>query len=194
LKEGLLYDLTIKTPKPGAYQLRIALSDSESKLTGSASQFVEVPDLKKNRLTLSGMLLENTPFDLWTRRNASAGTAEDAAGSDPLGDTSLRKFKRGTALDYGFAIFNAKLDVAKRPNLSLQVRVFRDGKLSFEGGSRPVPAEKQTDLERIRVIGSLKLEDTISLGDYVLQIVVTDNLAKGSKKVASQYVQFEVIE
>jgi hypothetical protein len=31
-------------------------------------------------------------------------------------------------------------------------------------------------------------------GDYVLQIVIIDNLAKASRNTASQFVQFEIIE
>src|SRR5437773_5113675 len=57
LRDGLVYYLTVPIKKPGAYQLRMSLRDSSSERIGSASQFVEVPDLKKNRLALSGIVL-----------------------------------------------------------------------------------------------------------------------------------------
>jgi hypothetical protein len=31
-------------------------------------------------------------------------------------------------------------------------------------------------------------------GDYILQIIITDNAAKEKSKITSQFVQFEVIE
>ncbi len=34
----------------------------------------------------------------------------------------------------------------------------------------------------------------MALGDYILQIVVTDNLVNGKQKVASQFVQFEIVD
>src|SRR5205807_926340 len=45
-RDGLVYYVTVPIKKPGAYQLRMSLRDSSSERIGSASQFVEVPDLK----------------------------------------------------------------------------------------------------------------------------------------------------
>src|SRR5947209_6332013 len=57
LKSGFVYMMTLPVKKPGAYQLRVALRDQASERVGSASQFVEVPDMKKNRLELSGIMV-----------------------------------------------------------------------------------------------------------------------------------------
>ena len=43
--------------KPGGYQLRAVVRDSGSQRLGSAMQFVEVPDVKKGRLTLSSIVM-----------------------------------------------------------------------------------------------------------------------------------------
>ena len=32
------------------------------------------------------------------------------------------------------------------------------------------------------------------VGDYVLQVIVTDNLAKARSKISTQFVQFEIVE
>ena len=53
LKEGLVYNVTVPIKKPGAYQLRVSLRDSASDRIGSASQFIDAPDIKKKRLALS---------------------------------------------------------------------------------------------------------------------------------------------
>ena len=57
LREGFTYHMTVPIKKTGAYQFRVAIRDVPSDKIGSASQFIEVPDLKKDRLKLSGILL-----------------------------------------------------------------------------------------------------------------------------------------
>ncbi len=56
LEKGFVYNLPIQIKKPGAYQFRIALRDSGSEKVGSASQFVEVPNLKKKNLSVSKLI------------------------------------------------------------------------------------------------------------------------------------------
>lgn len=195
LRDGFVYYFTFPVKKPGAYQFRVALRDSQAGKVGSASQFIQVPNLKKNRLTLSGIVLENLTKEQWQR--ASADNPEQTAPinpSNPMNDTSLRRFKRGTILRYGFEIYNAKLDTAKRPNLTTQIRVFRDGKLVLEGKQIPLELNGQIDFQRIKSSGAMTLPNQIETGDYILQIIVFDNLAKEKRKIASQFVQFEVLE
>jgi len=200
LSEGFVYYFAFPVKKPGAYQYRVAIRDTQTQKVGSASQFIEVPNLKKNRLTLSGFALENLTAEQWqksltnspTPANAPANEADDT--NDPLAATSLRRFKRGTILRYGYEIYNAKLDAAKKPNLNTQVRLFRDGKITFEGKIIPVGTSAQTDLERIKVLGAINLGSAMPAGDYVLQIIVTDALAKEKSKITAQFVQFEIIE
>lgn len=195
MKSGFVYEITFPIKKPGAYQLRVALRDHGNNKIGSANQFVEVPNIKKDRLTLSGVFLENLSFADWNKRNApKAGDDLDKVETNPLNDTSLRQFKRGTVLNYGLAIYNARLDPARRPNLNSQIKIFRDGKPLFEGQMQVIPTENQTDLQRISIVGSLNLGTSMQPGDYILQIAVTDNLAKEKRKIASQFVQFEIVE
>ena len=188
IKEGFVYDFTFPIKKPGAYQLRVALRDHGSENVGSANQFVEVPNLKKNHLTLSGVALENVSLDNWKKNNA--GIAVTDAASDPLTDTALRQFKRGTVLNYGFTIYNAKPPA----NLTSQLRLFLDGKPIFEGKPVPVSVVGQTDPKSINYAASLSLVTVLTAGEYVLQIVITDNLAKEKRKTVNQFVQFEIVE
>lgn len=193
VKRGFVYDFAFPIKKPGGYQLRVALRDTKSNKVGSASQFVEVPNLKKNRLTLSGAALENTTFEMWKQRNAG-NTGVASGGTDPLMDTALRQFKKGTVINFGLAIFNAKTDASKRPNLVSQMRLFKDGVPVFQGGILPISLDHQTDMKAINFLSSLSLGTSMSPGDYVLEIAITDNLAKGKYKAVSQYIQFEVQE
>lgn len=190
VSQGFVYDFAFPIKKPGGYQLRVALRDTKSDKVGSASQFIEVPNLKKNRLTLSGAALENTTIELWQQRNAGPVSG----GTDPLMDTALRQFKKGTVLNFGLVIFNAKSDAAKRPNLTSQTRLFKDGKPVYQSDTKPVSLELQKDMRAVSFLSSLVLGTSMAAGEYVLEIAITDTLAKGKNKAVSQYIQFEVFD
>ncbi|MEP7148889.1 MAG: VWA domain-containing protein [Acidobacteriota bacterium] len=189
LETGFVYDFSLPIKKAGAYQLRVALRDHGSDKLGSANQFVEVPNLKKGRLVLSGILLENLDYADWQKRNAG----QVVGRSDPLADTSLRQFKRGTVLTYGFTIYNAKT-TGTAPNLSYQTRVFRDGKPIFESSKQPIANSSGRDAKAVNLTAALALGTEMEPGDYVLQIAITDNLAKPKENTATQFVQFEIID
>lgn len=193
VRRGFVYDFAFPIKKPGGYQLRVALRDTRSDKVGSASQFIEVPNLKKNRLTLSGAALESMTFEMWQRRNTASAVAAPG-DTDPLTDTALRQFKKGTVLSLGFMVFNAKTDASKKPNLGSQMRLFKDGVPVFQGEILPVSLNHQTDMKAINFLTSLSLGTSMSPGDYVVEIAITDNLAKGKYKAVSQYIQFEVQE
>ena len=200
LKEGFVYYFTFPVKKAGAYQYRVAIRDTKTQKIGAANQFIEVPNLKKNRLTLSGLVLENLTAQQWQRNSTNSPTVKTESPekteytNDPLAATSLRRFRSGTILRYGYQIYNAKLDAAQKPSINTQVRMFRDGKIIFEGKQTPVSTSAQTDMERIKIVGAINLGTEMGVGDYVLQVVVTDALAKEKSRIATQFVQFEIIQ
>ena len=198
LRDGFVYYFAFPMKKAGAYQLRVAIRDVQSEKVGSASQFIEVPDIKKDKLNISGIVLENLTRRQWEIGSTDAPQTNTTQNVDlttnPMTDTSLRKFKRGTILRYGYEVYNSKLDASKKPNLTAQIRIFRDGKLLLEGKKTPIDISGQTDLERIKSVGAFSLGSEMPTGDYILQIVITDNLAKEKQKITSQFVQFELVE
>ena len=190
LRQGFVYDLSFVPRLPGAYQMRVALRDHRSDKVGSASQFFEFPNLKKKHLLLSGVVLENFEYKEWVRRNG--GGPADPDSSDPLISTSLRQFRPGTVLNYAFSIYNAKQNPA--PNLSYQTRMFRDGKLISEGPIQRMDPAGSTAAGSVNFIASLGLGSGMLPGDYVLQVVITDNLARAKRNTASQFIQFEIVD
>src|SRR6185295_4394356 len=78
LKAGFVYMVTVPIKKPGAYQLRVALRDQASERVGSSTQFVDVPDIKKRRLALSGILLGATQ-QATTQQGSGASLPRDPA-------------------------------------------------------------------------------------------------------------------
>jgi hypothetical protein len=192
LTDGFVYNFVFPVRKPGAYQMRVALRDAASAKVGSASQFIEVPDLKKEKLTLSGIVLENLTETEWKARNSSPNAAQNQ--TNLMQDTSLRRFKRGTILSYSTEIYNAKLDSAQKPQLQTQIRMFRDGKLILDGKPNQFRTDGQANAANLNFAGALALGIEMKPGDYVLQIVITDNLAKAKRNLATQWVQFEITD
>jgi hypothetical protein len=99
----------------------------------------------------------------------------------------------GSVLRYGLEIYNAKLDQNRRPHVRTKIRVFRDGKLILDGREAALDPQLQKDLQRIRVAGALAIGEKLLPGEYVLQMIATDELAQAKQQIATQLVQFEVV-
>lgn len=188
LEQGFVYNLLVPIKKDGAYQFRIALRDSVSGKIGSASQFIEVPDLKNKRLVLSGIVLNDfTPEQL--KKSASGQTA--ASDSDGFSDTAVRRFKQGGVLRYDYVIYNAAQNPTK---LQVQAKLFRDNQLVLEGAPSAINTSRQKDLSRIETAGAITLGRDLKPGSYILQILVKDENAKAKYSLASQIVEFEIVQ
>jgi VWFA-related protein len=192
LDDGFVYNFVFPIKKPGAYQMRVAIRDATSAKVGSANQFIEVPDLKNGELSLSGIVLENFTETQWKEMNSTQNMGQRQI--DLMQDTSLRRFKRGTILSYTAEIYNAKLDSTKKPQLQTQIKLFRDGKLILDGKPNPFNAEGQSNPAKLQFAGALGLGNEMKSGDYVLQIVIIDKLAKAKRRLADQWVQFELTD
>jgi len=175
---GFVYDFVFPIAKPGAYQLRVVVRDGSTDKVGSANQFVEIPNLKKDRLTLSGIVL-----------NSGTSTTSSSA----LTATALREFHRGSLIEYGSVALNARSESAGRTNLSSRLRIFRDGKLIFTGKQQPI-AQGQQPADSVAFMGTIDLGTKLEAGDYVMEVAVTDALAKERYATAVQYVEFRVVE
>jgi hypothetical protein len=200
LREGFVYNVTMPIRKAGAYQLRTALRDRTSERVGSASQFVEVPDVKKNRLTTSGIVVRGMSLSAYTR--LFSGSPQPANQDDTVEDETtaaaspaLREFHRGMALVYGFTIYNSQMDkVTGKPSLQIQTRLFRNGQQLFSGKPMPLLVTDQKDPKRRPVSGAIQLGTDMQLGEYVIQVLVTDLLAKEKYRVASPWMSFEIVD
>ena len=195
IENGFDYIITVPIKRPGAYQLRTALRDTATERMGSASQFIVVPDLNKNRLVLSGLIING--FDpVKLKRSAESGnTPGGRVQPEPQAGPGVRRLRRGLVLEFGYLIYNAALDKAtQRPRLQTQIRLFRDGRQVFAGDLLPFDAGTQTDLKRLNAGGRLQLGTDMPIGDYVLQIIVMDPLAKENQRTATQWMDFQVID
>ena len=68
--------------------------------------------------------------------------------------------------------------------------MFRDNQLVFTGNALPLTG--RVDTKRLVVSGQLPLSASVPPGDYVLQVIVTDTLAKPKERLATQWIDFEI--
>jgi hypothetical protein len=175
-RDGIVYVQRLPVKKPGAYQFRVTLRDLGSNQIGSASHFIEVPDLNKGRLALSGIVLEGA---------GAAGQKTTGARSGP----AVREVHGGMQLSYSPFIYNARLDQRSgRPQLETRMRLCHEGRIMYEG---KVKQESPSDLEgkeekRFQVKGEMQLSNKVTPGDYLLQYIVTDCLAKKDHATVAQ--------
>jgi VWFA-related protein len=186
-EKGFVATVTVPIKNPGAYQMRIVLRDSETSLIGSANQFIQVPNLKKKQLTLSGIVLER-----YVAKNNEDLLSKKPFQTDQERDAAVRRFRLGDNVKFDVSIYNAKSNDDAGSGLVLQYRVYRDGKEIFASPENALnnqtPDAKSIDKSEVFNLGKKMLP-----GDYVLQVIVRNPQAKGKNRFATQWTDFEII-
>lgn len=162
---GTIYNSRLPL-QSGLYQVRVAARDANNGQMGSAQQWIEIPDLKSQRLTLSSLFLD-------VRNVAASATSQVQFSVD-------HRFARNSRLTFMAFIYNAvRAENGKSlPALSIQARLLRRGRVVQTGPLRKVELSSQ-DLMRIPCGGEISL-NSIPAGDYVLEVRVTDALNQTS--------------
>ena len=188
IRDGLTYQYDVPLKKHGSYQFRVAVRDAGSARIGTAREFIDVPELKKNQMVLSGITLSGYAD--------SKGSANDAPlAFNQLSNPALRRFKSGTNLLFGYAIYNARVDKqANIPNLSTQTKIFRDGNVVYEGPLKPIDVAAQKDMDRIAAGGGVQLGTALEPGEYLLQVIVTEPSVKEKRRTATRWIDFEIVK
>ena len=166
----LRFDMHAK--QPGSYQVRVAVRDKTSGKLGSAGEFVDVPDLNKKRVALSGIVLRHT------------GQAPQAT---IMANPPDRRFQGNSDLYLTLVVYNPT------PNLTLQTRLFRDGKPVKANAEVPVEV-KDPSADRMLVTDVVRLTPDLEPGNYYLQVALTEKTAKGKPVPVIQWVEFELVK
>jgi hypothetical protein len=183
---GLTYQAILPVKKAGPYQLRTVVRDTASRRIGSAMQYIDVPDLKKGRLTLSGIVMAG-------ERPSGAAAPEKGLSQEEVDSTPARRiFRSGASVTFAYEVLNARADAEKKPQLEARVRVFRDGRAIYSGPSAPLELGEVKNPKRVPAGGRLQLTQ-LAPGDYVLQVIVYDNLRFDNYRMATQSADFTVI-
>jgi VWFA-related protein len=185
LSNGFVYVLMLPIKKAGFYQYRVALRDSSTGKIGSASQVVEVPDLSKQRLTMSSLAVEDVSLNTWqliTQGKVGTSNGQTQLKSTLLYDTVLKEFRPGTVLRYGFEVYNAKVDGSKNVHLETQAKITQNDRLIIKGNLNKFDTTDPSSAANPRVSGAMMLRDDLKPGEYVLELTVTDIVSKQATK------------
>ena len=178
LKNGIVQTVDIPVKKPGPYQLRAAMMDTGTKKTGSAAQFIFVPDLKNKQLAMSDIGVSTEAYLQFKSTDGNPG---------------LRVLRGGDKLIYSAYIYNVKpMKESGKPNLESQVILYREGKVVFTGKKTPFQPAGYIEGKPITLNGSLKLGANIASGEYAVQVAIRDLEAPKKYQFAVRAADFEV--
>jgi len=194
MKNGITYTKQLKL-KPGYYQVRFVAREDGVKQIGTASSWIEIPDLEKKHLTLSSIFFPTDDEDL---NPASAPKQNNTATEKPKEDSVARypvpvyrRFKRSGGFNFLIFAYNAKRNEKGATDLAIQTQIYASDKLVLATPLKNfAEAEKQSptagagdpvDPARLPYLARLSL-NSFEPGTYELRLLVIDRNAKTSAK------------
>jgi VWFA-related protein len=158
---------------PGLYHVRVGVREPSTDRMGTAMAWVEVPDLRRKQLTVSGLFL------------AEWEPEKGLQLPDIMGHT-IRRVRRGTDLVYYLMIYNAS---APPEELKMRVEIFRGEDRIHESGWMPVSLRMIGRNKKGIEVAERIVWNEAPPGFYELRVTVS---APGSKQMAQRAVVFEV--
>ena len=196
LREGFLLAFLDLMKEPGTFLLRTVVRDHASGRIGSASQFVEIPDTRKGQLALSGIVLHLASPDVARAAGLAVPVGKEGqVQAYAEGGPATRHYLPGQPIVYGYIVINPKFaGPRKRPQTTVQLRLYRNGTEIFAGKPQPVNQKLEDNPAGLAGAGILRLGSELTPGEYLIQLTATDPLAKRKRRQASQWIDFEVLE
>lgn len=181
LRGGLQYQKAAPV-KPGRYRVRFAVREDGGGKLGSASQWVQVPDLTTGKLMLSSLFL------LKEEDRPEVAGAAAPGGAISLRETQAqRRFKRGETLYVQHFAYNPGRDASGATSLVAQAEIWRGGVLLASSAPESM-AQADRGGPPVLQTRSVKLEP-FAPGDYEVRIVVTD---RNANEMTSRGVGFTI--
>jgi VWFA-related protein len=156
--------------RPGLYQVRVAVRERKSGRTGSAMQWIEVPDISQGRFDMSSIFLGE-------RKPAGNREAAESKGPGAVSIDVDQAFARTSVLRFQTYIYNAARAGESRPDVWIQAQVLRNGRRVITTSALKVPTETTEDMSRLPFWSEISLAE-LSAGRYTLRITATERLAK----------------
>jgi len=165
------------TLKPGVYQVRIGVREEGTNRMGTATAWVDVPELSEDKLEMSSLILSN-PLDI---------EVLDTEGIDVSQLEQIKMvqgipfFEQGDFFDYSFRVHTDALTFLE-PDLAWMPELYRGGELVKQGQWLPIPVEKE-DIDSkgwFDVYGEVDIGE-VGSGIYELRVSVKD--ARANKTV-----------
>ena len=194
IKSGFLFTRQVKLP-PGFYQVRLAIIKENSRQAGSASQWVEIPDLSKKQLVLSSIFLASEKEAAYLEQ-LQKGNSEKVEEEKKLEDQQAvsrpsqiaRRFPRHSTFDFTIFAYNPKINDNGEINLVVQTQIYSANKLVMATPltkMQLLPDDKTAQFSPY--IARLML-DQFAPGTYELRLVVVDRAANATAKRSINFV------
>jgi hypothetical protein len=168
---------------PGLYQLRIGVRDVNGGLMGTSMSWVEVPDLRKKKLTLSSIFLGKEKAE--EKAAIAFGANKSPKPALVVGQAS---FKRDEDVFYRFVLYNASSEIQATSGLMLKIEVLQSDVPVYDGPWQPVgPRVIRSDGTGIEIGGRMRME--MAPGIYTLRVTAND---PKSKATAQQTIDLEL--
>lgn len=171
--------------KPGFYQARVVVREAKTGRLGSAFNWLEVPDLSKQQLALSGIFL--TEPGQSALQDLSNTPAKPNEAYTPRPASASRRFKTGGDMDFLLFVYNAKAENSA-VELTTQAQLYSGSTLVYASPPVKMAVTPDTDLRRIPYAARVPLKG-YPPGAYELRVAVTDLF---TKTTAQQQVNFTV--
>ena len=170
------------TLKPGLYQIRVGARETSTDRIGTGWALVEVPNLARQKLALSSILL------LDSKRDASGS----APAQEPVGSKfveGIRFYRKSDFLPYYFRIYCDLTRSTPEAQLLMQTGIFQGDKMVGQVSWQPVSARQLgKDRKSIAAGEEIKLS-SLPPGVYELRVAIKDST---SNRIANQSVVFGV--
>ena len=163
---------------PGLYQIRVAVRERRTGRTGTAMQWLEVPDLANGQLNMSSLFLGERKPEVTDEKFATAPRAV-MVNVD-------HRFARGSALRFQTYIYNAARS-ASTPDVEVQSRVLRNDVPVVVMPPAQLPTDTMADRTRLPYWAEIAL-DQLSPGNYVLQVTATDRTIRTSVSQQASFI------
>ncbi len=184
VKDKLIRYVKRLTLKPGLHQIRVGVRDSRTDLMGTASAWVEVPNLKSKKLILGS---------LSTARAQSESNSNRAAHNitliQPDIHNGINVFQRGDMITFYGKAYKAALGNEDAAGVMIQGQILQDEEIVLEDAWHPLSSFILNKEPNAVEFGSRLKAPDFKPGLYTLRILVKE---PQSKIVLTKETPFEV--
>ncbi len=171
---------------PGLYKIDLVIKDVQSDNVGTINQRLAVPRFSSDQLTASSLIIADLIEPLPPRQ---VGSAPFVLGSLRVRPSVKQEFYQDKELYYWIQIYNLQIDETdQNPSATVETLITRDGREvqkivetsdELSGAAQQMTLQKMIDLSEFE------------LGEYSIQVRITDNL---SGEIVSQSSDFVIRE
>jgi VWFA-related protein len=183
-RNGVHYSKRLEL-KPGFYQVRVGAYEASTQHIGTATAIVEVPDLKRKRLTLSSLLIEGA-------QNLAPAALNKRSEPETPGTRNIQGiqfYARNQSFIYLFRLYPNSPQAAKPEELTLQTEIWQGDQRIAQTDAVPLTTRLLDRDEKGTLIGSELRLGNLPPGLYELRVIVR---GQQKKAVAQRAVVFGI--